>query len=143
MVDGGADPGCGRGDRRAGAPDRPDRPARGVLRGGVLTSGPAGRDGAPLLREGCVHRRDRAGPAAGSARGPPMAGDAPKRRVRVTAPGEPPVTALAAAADLPALDDPPLAFRARHALIFRSWDATALNLTSPRVTLSFARKDGA
>ena len=82
-------------------------------------------------------------PIAEIAFGTEVPGESPKRHVRVTHPGEPPVHALVPAPDLSAMMGPPVSFRARHAVSFRSWDATSVSLTSPGATLSFARKEGA
>jgi len=85
---------------------------------------------------------EKGAPIAEVAFGAEVPGETPRRHVRVTVPGEPPVHALVPAPDLSGMMGPPVSFRARHALSFRSWDATGVNLASPEVTLSFARKDG-
>jgi hypothetical protein len=81
-------------------------------------------------------------PIAEVAFGTEIAGESARRHVRVTSPGEPPVYALVPAPDLSAMMGPPVSFRARHALSFRSWDANAVTLASPAAALSFIRKEG-
>src|SRR5262249_43580362 len=81
-------------------------------------------------------------PIAEIAFGTEIPGESAKRHVRVTTPGEPPVHALVPTADVSAMMGAPVSFRARHAVSFRSWDATRVDMTSPGVSLSFARKDG-
>ena len=50
--------------------------------------------------------------------------------------------ATVGSAGLEALAGAAVEFRSRKALPFRTWDADALNLSSPSVTLSFGRKEG-
>jgi hypothetical protein len=66
---------------------------------------------------------------------------AERARVRVEFPSEPGILAEVPTAGLDGLEKPAEEFRSRKALPFRTWEAKGLRLSSPTVTLAFAKKD--
>lgn len=70
----------------------------------------------------------------------PLQGD--RAFARVETPSGPATTAKVPVGGLESLAKPASEFRARKALPFRTWEVSAVNLTSPTITLSFVKSEG-